>query len=136
MNHIIKPESCRRPGVRSKEIVLADGLSWGFGLPSRRLAPKTTVRQDGIGAATPTIEVETRLGYSYLVEHCLTFLTDALESGSQLVLWGGFFTLATMLLQEANDLCLDDCTFLLSVKDDEIPRLVYEVLGLFPRVCT
>jgi hypothetical protein len=124
------PESTRREGVPVRPIRLADGSDWGFLRPAVRLTPRVVSDLDKLGRPVERISVEVGFGYPPEVQALITALTDACEHGSPPRQYEAFFALAASLLRRAHDISLSATCELLSVSEDELPRLVREVVSI------
>lgn len=133
MNTLPNPQSTCRMGIDSRQILLADGRYWGFALASARISPIFETLKPGTRFEAIAISLRSRVVHSHQVGHYQTLLKSELNEASSSKLWALFFTMASCLLQEAHEVDLEVCKTLLRVEEEELPRLVQQVLSVFDR---
>lgn len=124
------PEATRLPDVPSRPIRLADGNTWGFALPSRRLIPSVVRTTDPLGRTIESISAWVETGYPLEIRRLWDDLRRAHETGSPAPHYEAFLALAISLLRRAHDISPAEARELLSVADEEWPRLVDEILAI------
>jgi hypothetical protein len=124
------PEVTRLPDVPSRSLRLADGNTWGFALPSRRLIPSVVRTMDPLGRTTESISARVETGYPLEIRRLWNDLRRAHETGFPAAHYEAFLALAVSLLRRAHDISPSEARELLSVADEEWPRLVDEILAI------
>jgi hypothetical protein len=124
------PESTRRDGVPACAIRLADGNEWSFAGPTVRLMPRVEIQADQFGRPVERTIVERAFGYPPMIQRKLGDLRSSWEHESLSSQYDAFFSLAGSLLLRAHDISLATAYELLAVSDDELARLVGQVIAL------
>ena len=122
------PDSTRRDGVAARPIRLADGSDWGFASPTVLLIPRPETRYDGFGRPVDRVVVELGFGYPLAIRRLLGDVRTACEQGPISSQYEAFMALAISLLRRAHDVSLTTACELLTVPDDQLPRLAGEVM--------
>ena len=135
MSERLSPNLTRREGVATHPIRLADGEEWGIARPAVRLFPKVNTEVlDRLGREVECIAVDAGFGYPLEVERLVDRVRIACAEGSTQEQYAAFFTLASQLLVRAHELTLEDACELLSVSEDQLLRLVREVMSVVAEV--
>jgi hypothetical protein len=124
------PESTRRDGVPACPIRLADGNDWSFAKPTVRLVPRVEIQPDQFGRPIERMIVELAFGYPLSIQRKLSDLRSSWECESISSQYEAFFSLAGSLLLRSHDISLATAYELLAVPDDELARLVGQVIAL------
>ncbi len=124
------PEATRLPDVPIRPLRLADGNTWGFALPSLRLIPSVVRTTNSLGQTTESVSARVETGYPLEIRRLWDDLRRAHETDSPAPHYEAFFALAVSLLRRAHDISPSDARELLSVADEEWPRLVDEILAI------
>jgi hypothetical protein len=130
MHEPLTPDSTRRGDVPAYPIRLADGADWGFSRPTVRLFPKVVAGVDQLGRAIERVSVGIAFGYPIEVERLIEGVRSACGRGTVQDQYEAFITLAACLLRRTHEIGLDAACSLLSVSEDELPRLVREVMAV------
>ena len=126
----MKPESTRREEILARPIRLSDGGHWGFSRPTARLFPQVVSGLDRLGRPVERVSVVLGFGYPLEVERLISTVRSTCELGLVREQYEAFFTLAARLLLRAHDIDLSAACELLSVTEDDLPRLVREVMAV------
>jgi hypothetical protein len=124
------PESTRRDGVPACAIRLADGNDWSLAKPTVRLMPRVEVQPDQFGRPVERTIVDLTFGYPPSIQRKLDDLRSSWEYESVASQYEAFFSLAGSLLIRAHDISIATAYELLAVSDDELARLVGQVIAL------
>jgi hypothetical protein len=124
------PEATRLPDVPTRPLRLADGNTWGFALPSRRLIPFVVRTTNSLGQTTDSVSARVESGYPLEIRRLWDDLRSAHETGCPAPHYEAFLALAVSLLRRAHDISPSEARELLSVADEEWPRLVDEILTI------
>jgi hypothetical protein len=124
------PASTRRNGVPACTIRLADGNDWSFAEPTVRLTPRVEIQLDQFGRPVERTIVEQAFGYPPSIQRKLDDLRSSWEYESPSSQYEAFFSLAGSLLLRAHDISLATAHELLAVSDDELARLVGQIIAL------
>lgn len=134
MSERMTPSSTRRQGIPSSPIRLADGASWGFSRPTVRLFPKIVADLDRVGRPVERVTVGIEFGYSLETQRLIDGVRAACARGSVREQYEAFFSLAADLLRRSHEINLAAACDLLSVPEDELPRLVRDVMAVVSEV--
>jgi hypothetical protein len=124
------PESSRRDGVPACAIRLADGNDWSFAKPTVRLTPRVEIQPDRFGRPVERTIVELAFGYPPSIQRRLDDLRSSWDYESLSSQYETFFSLAGSLLLRAHDISLSTAYELLAVSDNELARLVGQIIAL------
>jgi hypothetical protein len=130
MNDHLSPESTRREGVPTRHVRLSDGAEWGFMRPSVLLRPKVVSDRDRLGRPVERLSVEVGFGYPAEIRSLIDTLQNACEGGSALEQYDAFFSLSVALLRRTHEIDLATACGLLSVSEEELPRLVRDIVAV------
>ena len=130
MDKLPNPEQTRRPNVPSRLIRLADGNTWSFAAPTRRLFPSVVESVDSLGRRTESITVRPGFGYPLELRRQLNEFQTACGEGSIEDQYQAFFSLAISLLCSVHEIERSTACILLTVDDSDLPRLITEVLSI------
>jgi hypothetical protein len=123
-----RPRSTCRDGVPSRPVILADGDTWGFALPTVRYSPAVAVSPDAFGRPVERVTVEVGFGYPLEIQRLIDGFRTASELGTAAEQYAAFFTLAAALLRRAHDLDLTTACELLEVSDADLAHVVNAAL--------
>jgi hypothetical protein len=130
MSEQMTPESTRRHGIRACPVRLADGAAWGFASPMVLLVPRLETRQDDFGRPIENVVVEFGFGYPLATRRLLENLRSVCAQGSVSQQYDAFMALAISLLRRAHDISVETACELLTVPDDQMPRLAEELMAV------
>jgi hypothetical protein len=128
MSEFPNPESTRREGVPFVSIRLADGRPWGFARPTPRFVPIIIDDEERPGRSTTRVVVRIAFGYSLEISRLVEAMRIASEGHSASQQYEAFCALSIALLRRVHDIPWTTAHALLSISDDELPRLVQNVL--------
>lgn len=126
----ITPDTTRRGEIPARPVRLSDGRDWGFSRPTVRLSPRVVRGFDQLGRPVERVTAETGFGYPPGVQSLIDGVRSACQRGSVVEQHEAFFTLAACLLLRAHEVSHGAAWKLLSVSEDELPRLVREVMAV------
>ena len=129
-DHRLTPESTRRIEFDSREIQLGDGARWGLARPTKRLIPKFVMDLDQVGRSVPRVVVTMSFGYPPDIRGKIDDVMTACVDGSASLQASAFFSLASLLLRRSHHLSEADARELLSVSEQDVARLVREILAV------
>lgn len=126
----ITPDSTRRDEIPSRPVRLADGADWCFARPTVRLFPAVVTAIDPLGRPVERVSVGIGFGYPAEVRRLVDAVRSACTRGTVREQYEAFFAMAACLLRRAHAISLRAACDLLSVSEDELPRLVREVMAV------
>jgi hypothetical protein len=124
------PNATRREEVPARMIRLADGNYWGFARPTVRLTPMVATDLDRLGRKVEHVTVAIGFGYPPMIERLIDGVRSTCDRGSVSQQYETFFSLAAALLHRSHDLSREAACELLAVSEDELFRLVREVMAV------
>ena len=130
MSERMTPDSTRREGILARPIRLAGGACWGFSRPTVRIFPEVVIDRDRLGRPVERVTVGIEFGYPLETERLIKCVRAACERGTVEEQYEAFFSLAACLLRSAHEVSLASACELLCVSEDELPRLVREVMAV------
>jgi hypothetical protein len=124
------PASTRREGIPARSIRLTDGDYWDFARPTVRLTPSVATEFDQLGRPVDRVTVGIGFGHPPKINKLVSDLRAACENGPVSQQYEAFFSLAATLLRRAHDIDLAAACELLAVSEEELCRLVTEVMAV------
>ncbi len=88
------------------------------------------MERDGFGRPFEKISVEVGFGYPTEIQRLIEMLEESCRVGPVARQYEAFFNLAVALLRHAHEINRSTACGLLSVSEDELPRLVRDVVSL------
>ncbi len=88
------------------------------------------MERDEFGRPTEKISVEVGFGYPAEIQDLITILEESCRNGSIARQYESFFTLAVALLRHVHEISRSTACELLTVSEDDLPRLVRDIVRL------
>ena len=130
MSEFPDPKSTRREGIPFVSILLADGNTWGFARPTRRLVPVIIEDEERPGRSITRVAVRVGFGYSIDISRLVEAMRIACAGHSASRQYEAFCSLSIALLRRVHDIPWTTAHALLSISDNELPGLVQSVLEI------
>ncbi|MCA1684592.1 MAG: hypothetical protein LC745_01120 [Planctomycetia bacterium] len=130
MSEPMTPDSTRREEVPARPIRLSDGADWGLSRPTVRLFPEVVTGLDPLGRRVERVTVGIEFGYPLETQRLIEAVRSACNRGTVREQYEAFFSMAVSLLRRAHEIPPAAACQLLSVSEDELPRLVREVMAV------